>query len=1350
MAYQTIELPFDWEEVSEQYIIKNYTVKDGLPINSANYMHHNSDGFIYIATTDGLARFDGNRFVVFNTANSSKMQSNRIIWLAEGKSGELWLLDTNRNLYLLKGDNISWFQEAEKYRDVTVEKLNITQKGTVIINTNIGLLRQKNGIEFESYPFSETKKPLQNSFGLDGEKLDFITENGWFTLEGNDLKEYLSANVLEIAVDNIFNMISTKDGTKWLLGFNNTLLKVTPQKEQTLYTFEDSNNIRLWDLKEISESQLILSTEKGYLFFNRKTGSFTPMDSSVTQEEYFEDNAWVHFEDKLITKKGNKVFINDKLVLETERQIVYLGLDKENSIWVITNGSGIYKIAPQKMITIGENVFPGLMNVYGLDVIDNEIWAVSFQNNMFRITDNRITNWSELADPFYRSILAKNPSEVYAGNFDLWEYNNSVWEKSIAYEAEGELIDAIFIDSKNRFWIGTDKSLQLKNDAKFLPFTFNDGSQFKGINMIKEFKDIGVFFGTNGDGVIILDENEQLQKIGIEQGISSNLIRDVHKSAKDTLWIVTEDKGLNRVLTNKNNSVVDVVTITVQDGLIDNSLHRLIRDEYGYFWINSNKGIMRINEKVLNDYIDGKTKELLVQNFTDEDGLSNIEGNGGTQNAGILTSDGKLLFPNQEGIIYTRPEWHVNENQTRLVPPVFESVITSDTTISLIGKKAITLSKESRDFQIRFTLPTFKSMHNLDLEYKLDGVNTSWQNAGLDRLASFTNLNAGEHIFKVRGKLLNSKQYSEEKISIFIEPYFYEKKIFQLLFLFAIAVLISTGIKVLLFQAKRREEKLNTLVNKRTEELLIEKERTEKALSQIKKLDESKSQFFTNFTHELRTPLSLILGPLEEMFDNVADNKTVKVESLNLMIRNANRLKHLVNQLLDVSKLNSGEIALEFEKIDLMELTNQIVGQFEYSLTKKALKIEVSSNKRLEPIYMDANAWDHICTNLLSNAIKFTPENGHISISFEDADHTLTCIFSDTGIGISELDLPNIFKSYYQGENNYSKVGGTGIGLALTKGLLEQIGGEITVDSKLGKGATFKISLPKKEVPSNLLKNGEHRIGKVTELYNSIIEPLELKKPAINDLNLSSANILLVEDNDDFRSYLSSILRKTYTVTVAMNGKHGLAVLKDFKPDIIISDIMMPEMDGYEMMKEIRKMELYKHIPFIFLSAKDSNYDVEKGLNAGADIYLTKPIQNKLLLTHLKAMLRREVGLRSLKNAPTQNNDTPLVKKTKEIIHRHLGNPDLNVELIAESLMMSSSSLYRKWRDESDESINQLITKIRFEEALKLIKEENVTISEASYAVGFSQLSYFSRAFKKVYSISPQEYLKKEKSLQNT
>lgn len=1336
-SYQSNNTPINWDNLPGSYSVQNYTVQDGLPINSVNYISSSQAGYLYLATNDGLARFDGQSFKVYNTFNTPALRSNRIAWVG-AFADELWLSDDQRNVYRLRDGEMLCMQDLEGMEQVEGYKIARYDDSTILLTTNAGFFKVKTSVfEFTRFEDPRTFVHFNNSFSFGRDSVYFIDDVGLHRIENEKVKLLYDANDFTIPLASIFNLVPGKSGEMWLLSDGGWLTKIEPNFKPVSFFLEE--NIEFRDAIEGSENTLLLSTNKGYFAFDQTRYQFNATEQISDSEPYFEDNAWNSGGEERITVFDNTIFINSQKVLTPDRPISYLMKDGEGSIWVATNGGGAYQILKNKLITLGKDVHPALENIYGLNEYSGTIWLAAFDNYMFSIRENNLRHWNAqtagFTQPFFRTIEITGKGEVYAGNFDLWKKVGDSWEKTDYLGNQG-LVNVLFEDSNQRLWIGTDVGLSVLERGNFRSFIDAVSTQIGSVQSITELADGTLLFATKDKGVAILSSSSVFDFINTEQGMSSNIVRDVMMTGSDTLWVATEDKGLNRVLLKQNRSVSEIKTLTTNDGLKDNSLHRLILDDYGFVWINSNRGIMRIPYKNMNAYLDGEAK-LQVQYFSESDGLTNIEGNGGTQKAGFITSDGKLLLPNQGGLVYTRPEWHLESENSYPYPILIEEVRVADSILNYHQGSDIILPKGVRELSIDFTLPSFTAEEKLQFEYKLEDVNTDWVMVGNERSAIFSNLPSGTHNLQIRGQIQGLTSSSTIATAIVVPALFYETMLFAFLLIIGLIGAFFGLLKIAMAQSDKREEKLNSLVAERTEEAVREKEKTEQALQQLEELSESKSRFFTNFTHELRTPLTLILNPLDDIIQkkevSIIDNN----QSLLLVQRNAKRLKKLVNTLLDVSKLNSNELNIIFKPVRVVEITAQIAAQFEHELAKKSISFSIESKNNDAILYLDVNAWDHICTNLISNAIKFTDIGGSIHVQLVKQNNSVAISFQDTGMGIPESELAHIFDIYYQGDSQITRAGGTGIGLTLVKGFVEKMKGSITVTSTVGKGTRFEIIFPIGNAHLSEADVIEEETIEHIAAYEQVFQSPTVNESAIKKEKLR--RIVLVEDNEDMREYISNVISSEYEVKTASNGKEGLTLIKSFSPELIVSDIMMPEMDGIEMMKHIRKVKGYEHIPFVFLTAKDSAADIQKGLNLGADVYLTKPVENNDLMLQIKVLLRRES---KVMESGLENVEHPLVGQVTSVIARHLGNPDLSIELLAEALAMSESTLYRKWRKVSDVTINKTIAKLRFEEAMKLIQEEGLSISEAAFAVGFRHSSYFSSAFKKEYGVSPQEYFK--------
>ena len=806
----------------------------------------------------------------------------------------------------------------------------------------------------------------------------------------------------------------------------------------------------------------------------------------------------------------------------------------------------------------------------------------------------------------------------------------------------------------------------------------------------------------------------------------SNYIRDIYVQSPDTLWLATENLGLNRLVLNERSELQEVSSITERDGLINNSLHKIIETPGNYLWISSNAGIMRFSKDELNQYADHEIDELFILVFDESNGMIAREANGGVQTAGMLSTDQKLWFPNQTGLTVIDPANISNENVATVPQPIIEEVILPDITLFVKDLETVSVPNLQRNARIKFSAPNFSSPDRIQFRYKLEGVNENWETGGLGREAVFTNLPPGTHQFLVQThRDGNPSAFSEASIFLTIPPTFFETIWFPLSIAVLGGLLIFGGVKYRTRVLKDRERKLQKRVDQQTREL--------------KEAAEQKSRFFSGITHELKTPLSLIASPLGDLLDRPDNIPLPAVQKLQMMDRNNKRLQNLVDEILDVTRLNADAVTLTVQPVQISRFTRQIAGQFQSRLDRENIEMIFHSNSVDEFVYVDPNAWERIIINLLSNAIRFSPKGSSIFMNLSDNEEQFVMSVKDEGIGIDENDAVHIFDYLYQVQGKKAAEG-TGIGLYLVKGLVEHMGGSVRVRSKKGEGSEFIITLR---------KGFEHFQDRDTVLHDPFLyKPQKTKEPVPAAFALqtdkSSANpeqILVVEDNDDFREYLQSVLSEEYRISVASEGNEALEILETVKPDMIISDVMMPGMNGLEFVNNLRQRDKFKYLPVIFLSAKDMDSDKETGLSTGADIYLTKPVKSSLLLSQVAAVLRREKVLQTGASTTIKKAD-PFTEQVRTIVYRQLANPSLNADMLADTLFMSRRKLYKKWKTNDEKSLNDFIKKIRLDEAKILLKESKFSIEEAALAVGYSSRSYFSTSFKKEFGVSPSEVIK--------
>ncbi|MCP5045883.1 MAG: response regulator, partial [bacterium] len=713
--------------------------------------------------------------------------------------------------------------------------------------------------------------------------------------------------------------------------------------------------------------------------------------------------------------------------------------------------------------------------------------------------------------------------------------------------------------------------------------------------------------------------------------------------------------------------------------------------------------------------------------------------------------------------------------------------------------------------QFNYTGLSFVKSHRIRFKHKLEGYDHDWVDAGVARSTIYTSLSPGEYIFRViagnSGGVWNDKGAS---FSFYLKPWFYQTTWFYfLVVLFGLLSAVSFY-RFRVRQLKARERELGALVEERTQDLKernIELETAREKIQRskdmiegknaqlesqtlqlqqqsekLKELDRVKSRFFANISHEFRTPLTLIMGPLEQVLSDYPDDEKLE-KKVDLSLRNSRRLLALINQLLDLSKLDSGKMRLQALKQNILPYLKGLVGSFESLTQQKRLNLSFHSKEEEIILYFDAEKLDRAIINLIANAVKFTPGGGEVIVNAVSRDEPvehfpsgyLEITVSDTGTGIPPDQLPYIFDRFYQargsggGRSGQSKHKGTGIGLALVHEVVGLHHGDVRVESEEGSGARFIVRLPlgsghlepeeitgEGNMPGMPIRNGgiplpdAFEIGLEQEEDENERNRQETHGKEEENGNDTGKNVILVvEDNPDVRRYIREPLESDYIVKEAANGRSGIEKAKMFIPDLIISDVMMPEADGYELCDTLKKDIGTSHIPIILLTAKASDESVIEGLETGADDYITKPFNPKILLTRIRNLIDLRRGLqervqREMVLQPTDievsSIDQEFMKSLKQVMEANLQDPDFGIDKLTKELYMSRATLNRKIKALTGESTNQFIQSYRIKRAAQLLKANFGNVTEVAFEVGFSSSAYFTKCFKDKFHRLPHAF----------
>ncbi len=715
--------------------------------------------------------------------------------------------------------------------------------------------------------------------------------------------------------------------------------------------------------------------------------------------------------------------------------------------------------------------------------------------------------------------------------------------------------------------------------------------------------------------------------------------------------------------------------------------------------------------------------------------------------------DGVVWFGGTQGLV--RFDQNVTKNYEHGVNAAIRQVSVADSVVFFGNENSsqnYRLPYENNSMQFGYALPSYEGESVNQFQYFLEGFDKNWSNWTLDTQKDYTNLPEGDYTFKVKARNVYQTLGTEDQFSFSILSPWY-----RTWWAYITYATLSLGFIQLIIQWRSRQLKLEKLqlehtVTERTNKIVIKNKQLEEQAVKLKEMDKVKSNFFANISHEFRTPLTLIMGPLQGK--STDEEATIPKKEYNMMRSNADRLLRLINQLLDLSKLETGGLKLQATKRNIVPFVKGLVMSFESLASSEQVALEVIADQQESELYFDDDKLEKILFNLVSNALKFTDKNGRIVVEMRDKHDKVIIEVKDSGIGIVSDQLTHVFDRFYQVDGSQTKLQeGSGIGLALTKELVELHHGTIEVTSKPGEGSQFTVTL---------LKGTTHfDSGEVVER-----PPVEKDKMQLNfnskgkaepgsdteEFGIESIDhllILVVEDNDDVREYIKGHLSPDYAVIEAKNGEEGLTIAREQIPDLVISDVMMPIMDGFELTSKLKTDIKTSHIPVILLTAKAGSEDKIEGLETGADDYLTKPFDGKELIARINNLIKVRQTLwerisKELMMQPASvtvpSMEENFITQVIEEIEEHMSDSELSVEKLSDAMAMSRIHLHRKLKALTDQSASQFIRTIRLKRAKQLLEQKSATVTEIAYEVGFNNISYFAKCFKEQFGVLPSEF----------
>ena len=1338
----------------ESNLISRYSTEQGLSNNTVHSVLQDNNGFIWIATEEGLNKFDGKNFTQFaiNKGRYS-LSHNRTQTMLLAPDGNIWAgTSDGLNIYDNKSDSIIKVRDNTSplkliYNDITTLAAGVDKSRTWIGTYG-------NGVNYFDWDKSQF-------YALSLPKLPGISA---------------PLNVMSILED---------DNNRLWIGTQNNGLYRYDQSEKKLEYYELPENGRyIRSIYQDSFRRIWIGTSKGCYIYNETSNHLDMItypegliaNSIGVIKEDRNGKIWIGTEVFLMNFSVRSFSLTDKFSFQMIEHgesssrlncpsINSLFADQDNNIWIGTAWGGVnmlkgtstkFKLikhdsefanslpnSPLMAISTDKtgNLFIATMGTgkFGLCKINSE----SGETKVLPV-DQKLPGY------VYQSLLFDSQSNLWVGTYNKGllkidptgsSYVQFLFDNKNPNSLPGNDVRCILEGRDHTIWVGTNYGLA-KFDRKsqsIVHCPISDNKNNIAIRSIRETPDGLLWIGTYGGGIITYNEINQQVNFN-PTNLTFHIVSDLLFNG-DSLWIATQGEGLFMYNLKSKKSLL----FTESTGLASNYLASLLRDQSGNIWIGNSRGIAKLNIK---------TKE--IENFNSGDGLQSREF---SERAAVALPYGLMAFAGFGGVNIFNP---MNVTKDDKCPPVIftKLLVFNELTTPSENKHKhsplkqnitiadrIELKYNQSVFTIEFIGVNYNANQKIQYAYLLEGSDKKWNQLGTQNSVTFRNLQAGEYVFKVKASSPDAV-WSDTNIAsivVVVRPPFWATGWAYLIYSILFAVVIYF---VLLF-LKMRIQTANRLK--------IERAKREKD----EELHQEKLQFFTNISHEFRTPLTLIIGPLEKMqFD---EQNAEKKSNFKLMLRNANRLLSMVNQLLDFRKAERGQMKLKIQNSDIVLCINDILVSFEDLKKQKNIQLEFSHQEEVLLAWFDAEFLNKSLTNLLSNAFKFTPDSGRISVTTlvtKDAlgNKELVISITDNGKGILQKDIHSIFDRFYQGKEQSNLQHGSGIGLHLVKNLIELHHGTVEVESTPNVQTTFRIILPIEK--SAYLKNEFMDETEILQRQAGIDPDVEdTKKPdeiATTDHSKkeNKKQILVVEDNADIRSYIRSILGSNYRIEEAENGAIGLEIvaLQDF--DLIISDLMMPEMDGMEMCRRLKSSIETSHIPIILLTAKSDMENRIEGLSLGADSYITKPFHPEHLsirvtkLIELRDMLKerysRKISLGEM-HQPEKKSDSPdevFMQKTISIILNKMTESEFNGDGLASELSISRMGLHRKIKALTGQSTGELIRNIRLKKASELLSVHGKNISEVCYEVGFNSPSYFTTCFAEAYKMTPTDYVR--------
>lgn len=1327
---------------------KLFSVDAELSSSIINSVYQDRNGIIWIATEDGLNRYDGSKFTIYKNDkhNPNSLLHNYTRTLFENSKGLFFI-------GLLNGLQIYDYAE-DSFTEVP--------------------LILESGDKFKAHVFSIVERK-------NGDILIGTSGQGLFILK-NENNKYYAKQITKLIPSTTINVLfEDKDQNLWISTQDKGLIRLDNNKQLTIYShFKEKVGNTVSSICQDKDGNLYIGNlGKGLYIYDKNIDSFTSIPYLGNPDLPIK-TLFLNSQNKIyIGTDGDGMKIYDprsKKIIDgnfnvttfdfTKSKIHSIIEDKSGNLWLGIFQKGVMLLPAQTnkfnyigYKSINQNIIGSNCIMSAYEDHEGTLWVGTDNDGIYGIsTDGNQkvhfchTKEANSVPSTIMSIYEDSAHNIWIGSYlnglaqmdkrtGKCNYYYNLIDNNLNYEQH---IYCFAEDKEKNLWIGTMGSgiFSINLITKEIKhYTIFEKMNYRtDINMLHNSwvstmlisSDGKLYIGTyDGLGCMDLKTKSFLSTYGknrLKQGL---IVYNILEDSKGTIWFGTSE-GLMHIVDNTGK----IDTYTMENGLPSNIICGIIEDLNNNLWISTNYGISKMN-----------LKDHSFINYYSDDGL---QGNEFSKNVALMNKKGEIVFGGISGITYFKPEEIINSVKQlnvfitdfyihdKAVKKGMQSGSYSIIDTSVINARKFNLAHNDNSFTIEFSTMDFNNPERVTYLYSMNDNNWISLRPGTNRV-TFNNLSAGEYRFRVKAQDYNIQSDTKE-VTIIIHPAWY----FSIWAKLTYALITLIIIYIVIQQIRHRNDVRRKILEH----------------AHFEQINEAKLQFFINISHEIRTPISLIISPLKKLVSTDKDKDRQKIYAM--MSRNAERILLLINQLMDIRKIDKGQMSLKFEKIEIINFMSDLCSFFDEQVKTKNIRLRFHPDMDELEVWIDPKNFDKVILNVLSNALKYTPENGQIDVYLHSVDNPdcikknyYEIIISDNGIGIDEDEVERIFERFYQAKNSLSSsTEGTGIGLHLARSIIELHHGSIRAENnKDGKGCRFTIRLPigkehlkAEEITENSIVGYKH------EYIAQSLPVLSIDDEEIKIKAKTKHRILVVDDDAEIRHYISQELAADYHIIESTDGKEALSIVHNRTPDLIISDVMMPEMDGITLCRKIRQNVNTNHIPVILLTAKSKEEDNVEGLNIGADAYLIKPFSIDILKKTVQSIIRNREILKNnysgnqqqkdkIQKVAMKSSDERLLERIMIVINKNIANPDLNVEMLANQIGISRVHLHRKLKELTNQSTRDLIRNIRLQQAAELLATKHLVVSDVAIAMGFNNISYFSNAFKELYGMSPSAYM---------